>query len=63
MKAMSPAHDQRESDLALPADLVAVFLILAGLFTMAESLISPRGTRTFGTSNRWILFGADVTDL
>jgi len=44
----------------LAAYLVAVFLILAGLFTMAESLIAPRGTRTFGTSNKWLLFGGGL---
>lgn len=36
--------------------LVAIFAILSGILQIGESLISPRGTQTFGASNRWILF-------
>lgn len=35
--------------------LVGIFAILAGILQIAEGVIAPRGTATFGTSNRWLL--------
>jgi uncharacterized membrane protein HdeD (DUF308 family) len=35
--------------------LVGVFAIIAGILQIAEGLIAPRGTQTFGASNRWLL--------
>jgi uncharacterized membrane protein HdeD (DUF308 family) len=40
--------------------LVGAFLIIAGLFQLFEGFVAPRGTRTFGTSNRWILVGGGL---
>jgi uncharacterized membrane protein HdeD (DUF308 family) len=43
--------------------LVGAFLIIAGLFQLFEGVIAPRGTQTFGTSNRWILVGGGLLSL
>jgi uncharacterized membrane protein HdeD (DUF308 family) len=43
--------------------LVGAFLIIAGLFQLFEGVVAPRGTRTFGTSNRWILAGGGLLSL
>ncbi len=43
--------------------LVGAFLIIAGIFQLFEGIIAPRGTQTFGTSNRWILAGGGLLSL
>jgi uncharacterized membrane protein HdeD (DUF308 family) len=35
--------------------LVGAFLIIAGIFQLFEGIVAPRGTATFGASNRWVL--------
>ena len=40
--------------------LVGIFAILAGILQIAEGVTAEKGTRTFGTSNRWLLIIAGV---
>jgi len=58
MKAMSPAHDQREGELALPADLVAVFLVVAvfclSIFAFSDRLLSDPDTYWHIETGRWM---------
>lgn len=43
--------------------LVGAFLIIGGIFQLFEGFIAPRGTQTFGASNRWILVGGGALSL
>lgn len=43
--------------------LVAAFAILSGILQIGESLIAQRGARSFGASNRWLLFISGIWSL
>jgi len=43
--------------------IVAIFAIISGLLQIGESVIAPRGTTSFGTSNRWIIFISGIWSL
>lgn len=43
--------------------LVAIFAIISGILQIGEAILAPKGTRSFGASNRWIILISGIWSL